>query len=117
MTTDGARPGGPRPGLLFFFDKRDGHARRVDGFLAQVLQHGHNHETFKIYRIDVGERPDLAKRFRVEHTPALCVIDGGRVVLRCEQPRGAAQIGRLLQPWLRQPDDARRRQHAVSRSA
>jgi hypothetical protein len=45
--------GPPKPSLLFFFDARSGRSRRVEGFLAQVLQHRRNHDTFHLYRIDV----------------------------------------------------------------
>ena len=48
----------PKPALLFFFDPRSGRSRRADGFLAQVLQHRRNHDTFRLYRIDVTKHPD-----------------------------------------------------------
>jgi hypothetical protein len=89
-----------RPRLLFFFEPTDGYARRVDGFLAQVLQRRRNHETFRIHRIDVHERPDLAARFRVERTPTLCVVHNRRIALRTHRPRGPRELEQLLAPWL-----------------
>jgi len=90
----------PRPCLLFFFDRTDGYARRVEGFLAQVLQRRRNHDTFRIHRIDVRERPDLAARFRVDRTPTLCVVDNRRIALRTHRPRGPRELEQLLAPWL-----------------
>ena len=40
--------------------------RRVEGFLAQVLQRRRNHETFKLYRVAQEERPDLVERFEID---------------------------------------------------
>jgi hypothetical protein len=34
-----------KPRLLFLYSARDGRARRVEGYLAQVLQRRRNHET------------------------------------------------------------------------
>ena len=73
MSSDAVTAGIERetPRLLFFHDKRSGPSRRADGFLAQVLQRGHNHQTFLIHRVEVGQRPDLAQRFKVAATPTL----------------------------------------------
>ena len=48
-----------KPRLLFFTSSVSGHCRRVEGFLAQVLQRRRNHGTFRLLRIDESERPDL----------------------------------------------------------
>jgi thioredoxin-like negative regulator of GroEL len=100
------------PRLLFFHDQRSGKSRRADGFLAQVLQHGGNHQTFMIHRIDVGQRPDLAERFRVAETPTLLVVQNKKVQARLETPTGCKDIELLLRPWLRRqtaPGAGRRR--------
>jgi thioredoxin-like negative regulator of GroEL len=91
----------PRPSLLFFFDPRSGRSRRVDGFIAQVLQHRRNHDTFRLYRIDVTQRTDLATKFKVGTVPTLVVVEDKRVKARFQQPRGARDLTRFLQPWLR----------------
>ena len=89
------------PRLVFFHDKRSGKSRRADGFLAQVLQRRGNHQTFVIHRIDVGQRPDLAEKFRVASTPTLLVVEDKKVQARLESPTGCKQIELLLGPWLR----------------
>jgi thioredoxin-like negative regulator of GroEL len=98
-----AAPAGapPKPSLLFFFDARSGRSRRVDGFLAQVLQHRRNHDTFHLYRIDVTQHSGLATKFKVGTVPMLVVVEDKQVKARFPQPRGARELTRFLQPWLR----------------
>lgn len=94
-------PSHVRPRLLFFYSPTTGASRRVEGFLAQVLQRRRNHDTFVIYRIDVTERPDLAERFRVKQTPAVFVVDGRKVAARTELPKGVRDLEQMMRPWLR----------------
>jgi thioredoxin-like negative regulator of GroEL len=89
-----------RPRLVLFYSTRSGKSRRVDGYLAQVLQRRRNHDTFAITRIDADEHPDLATRFSVAKLPTLLVIDDNRVRGRLSEPSGCVQITELLQPWL-----------------
>ena len=42
---------GEKPRLVFFHSAASGHCRRVEGFLAQVLQRRRNHGTFKVVRV------------------------------------------------------------------
>ena len=91
----------PSVKLAFFYSPRSGRSRRAEGFLAQVLQRRGNHHTFKLLRVDVDERPDLAKRFRVATVPTLLVITDNRVQARLTQPRGCREIAKLLSPWLK----------------
>jgi thioredoxin-like negative regulator of GroEL len=100
MTTP-AIPAQQRPRLLLFYSPTAGASVRVSGFLAQVLQRRRNHDTFLVHRIDVSERPDLAERFRIGKTPAICIVEGKKVAARAEAPRGAAELEQLLKPWLR----------------
>jgi len=90
-----------RPRLLFFCSDTSGQSRRVEGFLAQVLQRRQNHDTFQIRRIDYLARPDLVRRCGIEQPPALVVVDAHRVQARLERPRGCADIQKALAPWLR----------------
>ena len=90
-----------RPQLLFFHDPTDGRARRIEGFLAQVLQRRRNHDTVTVRRIDVRAHADVAERFAIHATPALVVVHEKRVQGRLELPRGCKAIADLLQPWLR----------------
>ena len=89
------------PRLLFFHDQRSGKSRRAEGFLAQVLQRGDNHQTFMIHRIEVGQRPDLAQRFKLAATPTLLVVQDKKLQARLESPTGCKDIELLLRPWLR----------------
>jgi len=86
--------------LLVFGSTKSGDCRRVEGFLAQVLQRRHNHETFLVHHIDAETRPELARRFAVEQLPTIIVVEDGGVHARCERPRGCVAITTALAPWL-----------------
>ncbi len=89
------------PRLVFFHSPHSGRCRRVEGFVAQVLQRRRNHDTFVVHRVDAEERPDLVEHFRVTRMPTLIVIEGQRVRARLEQPRGCRDIEAMLMPWLK----------------
>ena len=89
-----------KPKLVFFYSSQSGHCRRVDGYLAQVLQRRRNHETFKLYRVDQEKRPDLLARFGINSIPTLIVLQDRRVRGRLEKPRDCRSIETLLDPWL-----------------
>jgi thioredoxin-like negative regulator of GroEL len=96
-----------KPRLVFFHSRSSGRARRVDGYLANVLQRRQNHNTFQLTRVHVEEHPELAARFRVDGTPTLFVVSGNRVLARLADPAGTHEIEELLGPWL-QPGRRRR---------
>jgi thioredoxin-like negative regulator of GroEL len=89
-----------QPKLVFFHSTLSGHCRRVEGFLAQVLQRRRNHATFTVVRVAEEERPDLLERFKVERVPTLVVVQGKAVAGRLERPRGCRDIEGFLAPWL-----------------
>lgn len=99
-TADRAAPTA-KPRLVFFYSNSSGACRRVEGFLAQVLQRRGNHRTFRLLRVATEERPDLVARFAIEAVPTLVVVDGRRVSGRLERPRGCEEIENFLAPWLR----------------
>jgi thioredoxin 1 len=94
-----APPSASKPKLVFFHSPRSGRCRRVEGFIAQVLQHRSNHDTFDVVRVSVEQRPDLVERFGVETVPTLCVVEGRRLRKRII-PRGCRDLERQLAPWL-----------------
>ena len=89
-----------KPRLAYFYSNTSGRCRRVEGFLAQVLQRRGNHDTFRIYRVPVEERPDLHEQHRIENLPTLAVIVDKKVVGRLVQPRACREIESFLSPWL-----------------
>jgi thioredoxin-like negative regulator of GroEL len=90
-----------QPRLVFFQSRASGRCRRVEGFLAQVLQRRSNHETFRIYRVDADEQADLVERFRIETIPTLVVVEDKRVRAALPNPQGCRDIEKFLAPWLR----------------
>ena len=89
-----------QPRLVFFHSSVSGHCRRVEGFLAQVLQRRRNHGTFKVLHVAEEERPDLLERFAIGTVPTLVVVEGKKVQARLERPRGCRDIEGFLAPWL-----------------
>ena len=86
--------------LVFFHSTLSGHCRRVEGFLAQVLQRRRNHGTFRVVSVAEEERPDLLERFKIDTLPTLVVVEGSSVAGRLERPRGCRDIEGFLAPWL-----------------
>ena len=89
-----------KPGLVFFHSSVSGRCRRVEGFLAQVLQRRRNHETFKFYSVASEERPDLVDKFAIRQLPSLVIVENKVVSARLESPRGCRDIELFLAPWL-----------------
>jgi thioredoxin-like negative regulator of GroEL len=89
-----------RPRLVFFYSPLSGRCRRVEGFIAQVLQRRRNHETFDFVRVSVERRPDLAQKFHVEQVPTVCVVEGGKLRKTIVAPRGCRELDQELEPWL-----------------
>ena len=74
-----------KPRLVFFHSRSCGKCRRVEGFIAQVLQRRHNHGTFVLVPVDAEERPDVLERFNVDEVPSLVVVTDRQV--RSEERR------------------------------
>jgi len=89
-----------KPSLLFFHSSASGRCRRVEGFLAQVLQRRSNHETFKLLRVDADEQVELAERFKIKAVPTLVVVADKRAQAWLPNPQGCRDIERFLAPWL-----------------
>jgi thioredoxin-like negative regulator of GroEL len=89
-----------RPRLVFFYSPLSGRCRRVEGFIAQVLQRRRNHDTFDLVRVSVERRPNLAEKFRIEEVPTICVVEGRKLRRRIVAPRGCRELERELERWL-----------------
>jgi thioredoxin-like negative regulator of GroEL len=85
---------------MVFSSRLSGRCRRVDGFLAQVLQRRANHATFELERIDVEEHPELHESFGIDQVPTIVVVEGGQIRGRIADPTGCKAIERFLAPWL-----------------
>lgn len=86
--------------LVFFYSPTSGRCRRTEAQLAHTLQRRKNRARFEVIRVNVKDRPDLAKRFRIEVVPTLVVIEGRRVVRRIVSPETALDLARPLSAWL-----------------
>ena len=90
-----------RPLLVFFYSPQSGRCRRVEGFIAQVLQRRRNHDTFQLVPVSVDRRPDLAERFGITRVPAVCVVEHRKLRRGIVVPPGCRQLEHELEPWLR----------------
>ncbi|HYY65200.1 MAG TPA: thioredoxin family protein [Gaiellaceae bacterium] len=100
MTSAASKNAASKPSLVFFQSEASGRCRRVEGFLAQVLQRRSNHDTFEILRVDADKQADLVEQFRIETIPTLVVVVGKRAQARLPNPRGCRDIETFLAPWL-----------------
>jgi thioredoxin-like negative regulator of GroEL len=101
MTASASRAVTAKPSLVFFHSASSGRCRRVEGFLAQVLQRRANHDTFELVRVDADNNAELVERFKIETIPTLVVVADKRAQGRLPNPRGCRDIERFLTPWLR----------------
>jgi thioredoxin-like negative regulator of GroEL len=94
----------PRAGdlrLVFFHSERSGRCRRIEGFIAQVLQRRRNHETFTVVPVSQERQPKLFERYGIERVPTLVVIEEKSVRGSLELPQSCREIELFLAPWLR----------------
>lgn len=89
-----------RPRLVFFYSPLSGRCRRVEGFIAQVLQRRRNHDTFDLVRVSVDRNPELAEKFGIKDVPTICVVEDRKLRRRIVAPRGCRELERELEPWL-----------------
>jgi thioredoxin-like negative regulator of GroEL len=92
---------GERPRLLIFYSDTSGLCRRVDAYLAQILQRHHNHDAFDIVRLRVADRPKAVEFFGIDALPTLIVVRDGAVQMRLDAPRRRIEMEKALEPWLR----------------
>jgi thioredoxin-like negative regulator of GroEL len=86
---------------VFVYGETSGLSRRVESYLAQVLQSRGNHDTFDLVRVSFERQPKLVEQLGVSETPTLLVIDGGRIEARVEKPRNRLEIQAGLERWLK----------------
>jgi len=99
MTGRSGGSGRDRRNLLVLFSAlRSGPARRMDSLLAQLARR--ERHRLEVARVDVEERPELAKKFRVRRVPTLVLVQGKRAVARLEGRANAAEIEELVEPHL-----------------
>ena len=101
-------PRDPRALLVFFTSRRSGPARRMESLLAHIARK--ERDSLRVRKVDVDERPDLAKQFRVAQVPSLALVKGRRVVARLEGRSTAPKIESLLDSHVREGEGERERE-------
>jgi thioredoxin 1 len=88
-----------RPLLVFFTSQTSGPARRMESLLAHVARK--ERDSLRVRRVDVDERPDLARRFKIDVVPSLALVKGKKVVARLAGRSTAPKIESLLDDHVR----------------
>jgi thioredoxin-like negative regulator of GroEL len=87
-----------RPLLVFFWHERSGPARRMESLLAHLARK--ERHRLRVTRVDVEQRPELARRFGVGDVPALVLVKDRRAVARIDGRTSAPRIEQMLEPHL-----------------
>ena len=87
-----------RPLLVFFSHQRSGPARRMESLLAHLARK--ERHRLRVTRVDVEDRPELARRFGVREVPALVLVKDRRAVARLDGRTSAPRIEQMLEPHL-----------------
>jgi len=82
------------PLLVFFTSTRSGPARRMESLLAHIARKRRG--SLRVRQVDVDERPDIAKRFRIAEVPSLALVKGQKVVARLEGRTTAPKIESMI---------------------
>ena len=88
----------PRLLLVFFTSRQSGPARRMESLLAHVARK--ERDQLDVKKVDVEDRPDIARRFRVDQAPALVLLKGGRIVARIDGRATTPRIEEMLDSHL-----------------
>jgi thioredoxin-like negative regulator of GroEL len=67
----------------------------MDSLLAQLARR--ERSRLSVARVDVEERPELAKRFKVREVPTLVLVRGKRAVARLEGRANAAELEEFVE--------------------
>ena len=95
------RESAARPRLVYVYGQTCGQSRKVESFLAQILQRRRNHDTFRLVRVCAEDHPELVARLRIEQLPTIVVIEDGALKARLERPTGRSELEAMLRPWLK----------------
>ena len=90
-----------KPLLVFFTSERSGPARRMESLLAHLARK--ERTRVRIMRVEVGDQPELAQKFRVQDVPTLVLVRRKQVVDRLEGRASAPKIEAMLAKHLAAP--------------
>jgi thioredoxin 1 len=93
-----------RPLLVFFTSRRSGPARRMESLLAHIARK--ERAALRVRKVDVDERPDVARRFCVAEVPSLALVKGKKVVARLEGRSTAPKIESMIDDHLHDGESA-----------
>jgi thioredoxin-like negative regulator of GroEL len=71
----------------------------MESLLAHIARK--ERATLRVKSVDIDERPDVAKRFRISEVPSLALVKGKKVVARLEGRSTAPKIESMIDLHLR----------------
>ena len=83
--------------LVFFYSEQSGRSRRVEGFLAQVLQRRQNHETFELVRVSVERHPERFSRKARRPSCPSSLVRRSAIQRAVSGPSGRSRTSRFAQ--------------------
>jgi thioredoxin-like negative regulator of GroEL len=86
------------PLLLFFSSTRSGPSRRMESLLAHIARK--ERHRLRVMQVDVDNRRDIARRFRVDAAPTIVLVRDKRPVARIEGRASAPRIAAMLEQHL-----------------
>ena len=101
VTGEPGRESSAPPLLVYVYGQTCGQSRKVDSFLAQILQRRRNHDTFRLVRVCAEDHPELVARLQIEQLPTILVIEDGALQARLVRPSGRGELEAILRPWLK----------------
>jgi thioredoxin 1 len=93
-----------RPLLVFFTSRQSGPARRMESLLAHIARK--ERTALRVRKVDVDERPDVARRFQISQVPSLALVKGKRVVARLDGRSTQPKIESMIASHLRDEETA-----------
>lgn len=84
--------------LVFFQSKTCGHSRRMDSVVDHFMRM--HRGKLKVAKVELTERPDLARRLGVSEAPTLVLLENLLEVARLEGRATLPQIKAVVEPHL-----------------
>lgn len=84
--------------LVFYHSAKCGHSRRMDSIVDHFMRTHRGH--LKVAKVDIDDRPDLAKRFSVSSAPSLLMLVDLKEVARIEGRTTLPDMKDAFEPFL-----------------
>ncbi len=84
--------------LVFFKSSKCGYSRRMDSLVDHFIRT--HRDYLKLAKVDIDERPDLARKFNVDDAPTRLLLDNLTESVRLTGKQTLPQIKGVIEPLL-----------------